>query len=44
MEGQSMTSKKRKYDTLFKQEAVPLYKTSNKPVAQIEADLDITTG
>lgn len=39
-----MTSKKRKYDAQFKREAVQLYETSTKTVAQIESDLGITTG
>jgi transposase len=39
-----MTTSKRSYDQQFKREAVQLYETSNKSVAQIEADLGITPG
>lgn len=39
-----MTHTRRKYDKQFKHEAVHLYETSGKTVAQIEADLGITSG
>lgn len=39
-----MTRKNQRYDKAFKQEAVRLYETSGKPVAEIEADLGITPG
>ena len=39
-----MTNKNRKYDAQFKRDAVRLYETSTKTVAQIESDLGITTG
>ena len=39
-----MGSTRRKYTKAFKLEAIRLYETSGKSVAQIERDLDITTG
>lgn len=39
-----MTTTKRQYDKAFKLEAIRLYETSGKTVAQIESDLDITPG
>jgi transposase len=39
-----MTTSKRSYDQQFKREAVQLYETSHKSVAQLEADLGITPG
>ena len=39
-----MGSTRRQYTKEFKLEAIRLYETSGKSVAQIERDLDITTG
>jgi transposase len=39
-----MTQTKRRYDKQFKREAVHHYETSGKTVAQVEADLGITSG
>jgi transposase len=39
-----MTTTRRSYDQQFKREAVQLYENSQKSVAQIEADLGITSG
>lgn len=39
-----MSTTKRQYDKAFKLEAIRLYETSGKTIAQIEADLDITPG
>jgi transposase len=39
-----MAHERRTYTKEFKQEAIRLYETSGKSVAQIESDLDITPG
>ena len=39
-----MKTEKRPYDKLFKQEAVRLYESSGKTLAEIEADLWIASG
>jgi|SRR5687768_15629015 transposase len=39
-----MARKNQRYDQQFKREAVQLYETSSKSVAEIEADLGISSG
>lgn len=39
-----MKTEKRQYDKQFKQEAVRLYESSGKTIAEIEADLGIASG
>lgn len=39
-----MADKKRKYDTVFKQEALRLLSSSGKSIRQVEAELGITPG
>lgn len=39
-----MATQKRKYDAVFKQEALPLVEVSERSVRQIEDDLGITSG